>query len=92
MLAKYPGITAAVVLALALGLWANTAAFARAASNVQTFALSDTKELVLLSVKADAVEYQGRKAVRLTKDTEKDGFALLRARIFRTALSRPTWH
>jgi hypothetical protein len=51
--------------------------FARAASNVQTFALSDTKELVLLNVKADAVEYQGRKAVRLTKDTEKDGFALL---------------
>ena len=82
MLAKYPGITAAVVLALALGLWANTAAFARAASNVQTFALSDTKELVLLSVKADAVEYQGRKAVRLTKDTEKDGFALLRGADF----------
>jgi hypothetical protein len=38
------------------------ASFARAASNVQTFALSDTKELVLLNVKADAVEYQGRKA------------------------------
>ena len=68
------------------------ASFARAASNVQTFALSDAKELILLNVKADAVEYQGRKAVRLTKDTEKDGFALLRARIFRTALSRPTWH
>jgi len=58
------------------------ASFARAASNVQTFALSDTKELVLLNVKADAVEYQGRKAVRLTKDTEKDGFALLRGADF----------
>ena len=54
------------------------ASFGRAASNVQTFALSDTRKLLLLNVKADAVEYQGRKAVRLTKDTEKDGFALLR--------------
>ena len=58
------------------------ASFAQAASNVQTFALSDTKELALLNVKADAVEYQGRKAVRLTKDTEKDGFALLRGTDF----------
>jgi len=59
-----------------------SASFARAASNVQTFALSDTKDLVLLNVKADPVEYQGRKAVRLTKDTEKDGFALLRGTDF----------
>ena len=58
------------------------ASFARAASNVQTFALSDAKELILLNVKADAVEYQGRKAVRLTKDTEKNGFALLRGTDF----------
>src|SRR6266550_8259587 len=58
------------------------AGFSPAASNVQTFALSDTKELVLLNVKADAIEYQGRKAVRLTKDTEKDGFALLRGADF----------
>ena len=53
------------------------AGFAHAAPNVQTFALDDTKDLVLLSIKADAAEYQGRKAVRLTKDTEKAGFALL---------------
>lgn len=58
------------------------ASFAQAASTVQSFALSDTKELVLLNVKADAVEYHGRKAVRLTKDTEKDGFALLRGTEF----------
>jgi hypothetical protein len=58
------------------------ASFARAASNVQAFSLSDTKELVLLNVKADAVEYQGRKAVRLTKDTGKDGFALLQGTDF----------
>jgi hypothetical protein len=44
----------------------------------QTFALSDTKDLVLVNVKADALEYKGRKAVRLTYGGEKDGFALLR--------------
>ena len=59
-----------------------SASFARAASDAQMFALSDTKELVLLNVKADPVEYQGRKAVRLTKDTDKDGFALLQGTDF----------
>ena len=35
----------------------------------QTFALTDIKDLVLApGVKAEAVEYRGRKAVRLTKD------------------------
>ncbi|MGH9581595.1 MAG: hypothetical protein ACRD4O_01510 [Bryobacteraceae bacterium] len=58
------------------------AGFARAASTVQTFALSDTKNLVLVNVKAEAVEYQGRKCVRLTSDTGKDGFALLRSTDF----------
>lgn len=51
-------------------------------SNGQTLALSDTKDLVLLNVKADAVEYKGRKAVRLTYDGEKDGFALIRGTAF----------
>ena len=54
----------------------------RADANGQTFALSDTRDLVLLNVKAEAVEYKGRKAVRLTKDVEKDGFALLRGSDF----------
>src|SRR3989441_6108998 len=54
-----------------------TLCFGQATSNAQTFVLNDTKDLVLLNVKADAIEYQGRKAVRLTKDTGKDGFALL---------------
>ena len=53
------------------------ASFVKGAAKAQTFALSDTRDLVLLNLKADAVEYQGRKAVRLTKDVEKDGFALL---------------
>lgn len=52
------------------------------ASDVRTFALSDTSDLVLLNVKGDAVEYHGRKAIRLTKDTEKDGFALLKGTDF----------
>src|SRR5207248_9978332 len=33
-------------------------------------------------VQAEAVEYKGRKAVRLTKDAQKDGFALLRGTDF----------
>ena len=55
----------------------------QAAANVQTFGLSDTKDLVLVNVKADAVEYKGRKAVRIANDAEKDGFALLRGTDFR---------
>ncbi|HEV2416697.1 MAG TPA: hypothetical protein VGX94_02735 [Terriglobia bacterium] len=51
---------------------------AQAASNVQTFSLTDAKDLVLVNVKAAIVEYNGRKCVRLTNDTKKDGFALLR--------------
>jgi hypothetical protein len=50
--------------------------FAQAVSNVQTFALNDVKDLVLLDVKAEAIEYKGRKAVRFI--TEKGGFAFLR--------------
>jgi hypothetical protein len=38
----------------------------------QTFSLSDTKDLVEAGVKAEAVEYHGRKAVRLTRQ-EDDG-------------------
>ncbi|HEV2382036.1 MAG TPA: hypothetical protein VG206_19880 [Terriglobia bacterium] len=53
------------------------ATIAKPAPKVQNFALSDAKELVLLNVKADAVEYKGRKAVLLTKESEEDGFALL---------------
>ena len=42
----------------------------------QTFALTDTKDLVEQGVKAEAVEYLGRKAVRLTAQGE-DGFAFV---------------
>lgn len=54
----------------------------QAAPNVQTFALNDTKDLVLVNVKAEAVDYKGREAVRLTNGTEKDGFALLQGTDF----------
>lgn len=66
------------VLAILLA-WAN---FGRAASDIQTFALRDTHDLVLVNVKADAVAYKGRRAVRITNDTQKDGFALLRGTDF----------
>ena len=39
----------------------------RTEPEAQTFALADTKDLVLINVKADPVEYKGRKAVRLEK-------------------------
>lgn len=60
-------------------LWAGVG---QATAEAQAFALSDTKDLVLINTKADAVEYKGRKAVRLTKDMEKDGFALLKGTDF----------
>ena len=50
---------------------------AQAAPKVQTFALTEAKEVVLQNVKAEAVEYKGRKTIRLTKEISEDGFALL---------------
>ncbi len=50
---------------------------APAAPQVRTFALTDTKNLTVVNVKAQAVEYEGRKCVLVTNDTQKDGFALL---------------
>lgn len=67
--------------ALAFALLLSRACFAADAS-VQSFPLSDTRDLIPLNLKAEAVDYQGRRAVRLTKDSEKDGFALLRGTDF----------
>lgn len=67
-------------IALAIGLAESS--FGQTTSKIQTFALSDTDDLVLVNVQAEAVEYNGRKAVRLTKKTEKDGFALLQGTDF----------
>ena len=54
------------------------AGFGNDLPSVQTFALTDTTGLVERNVKVKAVEYNGRKAVCLTKDpTAGDGFALL---------------
>src|SRR5690349_9850413 len=64
-------------LAIVAGMILIVTPVAQSASKVQTFALSDTKDLVLQNVKAQSVEYKGRKAVLLTKDKEEDGFALL---------------
>jgi hypothetical protein len=59
-----------------------SASVGQATSHAQTFALTDAKDLLLLNVKANPSEYKGRRAVRLTKDTEKDGFAFLRGTDF----------
>ena len=55
-----------------------TWAFGLPTSNAQTFALTDATALVPVNVKAAAAEYKGRKAVLITKDPSKDGFALLK--------------
>jgi len=47
-----------------------------AAPTSQSFALTDTKDLVEQGVKAEAVEYRGRRAVRLTSQAES-GFAFV---------------
>ncbi|MBZ5594238.1 MAG: hypothetical protein LAP39_18510 [Acidobacteriia bacterium] len=52
-------------------------AFGRDLPAVQTFALEETKGLIERNVKLEPVEYEGRKAVRLTKESLDDGFALL---------------
>lgn len=49
-----------------------------AAQTVQNFSLTDTNALVLSGGEAQLVEYQGRKAVRLTTKADKDVFAFLK--------------
>jgi hypothetical protein len=74
----------------ALAAFAAVVAWASCGSSsakAQTFPLGNTEDLVLVNVKAEAVKYKGHKAVRLTKDREKqqsgfDGFALLRGTDF----------
>jgi hypothetical protein len=66
-------LSCAVFTALLTG-----AGLGHAAPDTQTFSLSDAKDLIPINVKADAVEYKGRKAVRLIDDTSKDGLAFLR--------------
>src|SRR5690349_9344911 len=83
---KQLGGTAAGVFAIAMVL-AIGASLGQATPEARTFALSDTKDLFVLNVKAEAVEYKGRKAVRITKekDTAKgdfDGFAFLKGTDF----------
>lgn len=81
------GSTAAGVSAFAMVLVVG-ASVGQATPDAQTFALGDTKDLVLVNVKAEAVEYKGRKAVRITKEKDTarsdfDGFALLKGTDFR---------
>lgn len=45
--------------------------------DVQSFALTQTKDLIEQKVKVEAVEYKGRKAIRLNKQSYEEGFALV---------------
>jgi hypothetical protein len=65
-------ICSAVTLFAAGGLWADTP------PHVQTFPLRDTTGLIAPKVKTEAVNYLGRKSVRVTMDgDDRDGLALL---------------
>jgi hypothetical protein len=65
-------ICSAVTLFAAGGVWADTP------PHVQTFPLRDTAGLIAPKVKTEAVNYMGRKSVRVTMDGEdRDGLALL---------------
>ena len=55
-----------------------SSAVGQSVSLVHTFPLWDVKDLVLVNVKAATADYEGRRAVRLTNESNKDGFALLR--------------
>jgi hypothetical protein len=52
------------------------------ATVVQVFPLADTKDLEESGVKAEAVEYKGRKAVRVTVPGPDEGLAFLRGTEF----------
>ncbi len=66
-------VTYAVLIALA-----GVCGFGQPVVTVQTFPLHDTTGLIpTRNVKADAVEYQGRRAVRLAYEGQEDGFAVL---------------
>src|SRR5580704_8985219 len=65
-------ICTAVTLFAAGGLWADTP------PHVQTFPLRDTTGLIAPKVKTEAVNYMGRRSVRITMDgDDRDGLALL---------------
>jgi hypothetical protein len=70
--------TSRMLAALAFLFCLRISAFSQSTPRVQTFPLADGKDLILLNVKAASVECKGRKAVRLTNESDKDGFALLR--------------
>jgi hypothetical protein len=74
----HPGSPLRVGVLAALLTLAATAGASGATPDVQTVSMADTKGLVTHTINADVVDYQGRKAVKLTtpKDVE-DGFALL---------------
>jgi hypothetical protein len=67
------------LIAILLSLACTGTVVSQTAPVTQTFTLSS---LSLVNVNADAVDYKGRKAIRITKGTSAGGFALLRGTDF----------
>lgn len=65
---------AAILFALAIP--------ARPDEKIVTYPLADPSDLIARNVKLEAAEYQGRKAVRITKDANQDGLALVKGADF----------
>jgi hypothetical protein len=71
----------AVLVAISTLLSANAQALRAPATTTraaQSFALTDGNDLIVTGGKAETVEYQGRKAVRLTTQSKEDVFAFLK--------------
>ena len=79
------GVALVLFVAIRTGVAEDIPHTAPTAPASQTFALSDTKDLQIApGVKAEAVEYRGRKAVRLTKDAvDEPALAYIRGTQFR---------
>ena len=76
-------LPAFILLAIAVLSIGSRDAWAGDTPEAEIFALNDTKGLNARAVKVDAVEFKGRKAVRLLKESEGDGMAFLQGVSFR---------
>jgi hypothetical protein len=75
-------VAVAVAVAVAAGAGLTAAAAGQPPRQVQTFPLTDTQGLVARGITVEVAEFLGRKAVRLAKPAESEGFALLRGTDF----------
>ena len=79
-----------LAVATAIGVTAAAQTPAPSPSTTQTFPLTDTQGLAAKGVTVEAAEFMGRKAVRLVKPEQGEGFAALADTDFRMGRSKRT--